>query len=346
MRILYGITANGNGHLARSGRLVSDLRSRGHDVSLVISGQPGRQLLNQDELEPYSRFEGFSFAESGGKMSALTTLLRSHPFKFAGDVLARVPPGPYDLTVTDFEPITGWYALLHRIPSVGLCHMYAFLYPGVPRPPARWYERVLFRWLAPARQQLGIHWFPYHHKVIPPFVEPPLDVPVDERAVLVYLPWEDPATYLPAISSRRDYRFVVYGAGDNGPELASGLPGGETLRFKPPDREGFQRDLDSVGTVIANAGFALAGEALAKGKRLGLKAYAGQIEQEHNASEAAALGLATVVDVVDEAGLSAVLDSAAPRALHFPYVAPRFIQWLEAGAPPFDQTWHERFWAP
>lgn len=355
MRILYGITANGNGHLARSGRVVEELRRRGHELTLVISGSPGRDLLGEERLRPYLRFDGFSFAEKGGKVSALSTVLASRPLRFLRDLARGIPPGPYDLAVTDFEPLVGWYALTRRIPSAGICHMYSFLYPGVPKPPARWFERLAFRWLAPAEVMLGIHWHPYHRLVVPPFVEASRGGPADPATALVYLPWENPALYLPALMAQTGYRFVVYG-GDERAETThrrflDARTAGAELVFKRPDPEGFQWDLDAAATVIANAGFALAGEALAKGKRLIMKPYAGQLEQEHNAREAERLGFAIRLEALDAAALAEALraarDSDATKAppLAFPAMLPRFIAWLEEGAPEPDEARHRDFWA-
>lgn len=359
MRILYGITANGNGHLARSGRVVEELRRRGHELTLVVSGSPGRELLGEERLRPYLRFDGFSFAENGGRVSALSTVLASRPLRFLADLAGGIPPGPYELAVTDFEPLVGWYALTRRIPSAGICHMYSFLYPGVPKPPARWFERLAFRWLAPADVMLGIHWHPYHRLVVPPFVEAPRGGPADPSTALVYLPWEDPAHYLPALMAQEGYRFVVYGGGERAEalyrEALKARSGGAELDFRRPGREGFQRDLDAAATVIANAGFALAGEALAKGKRLIMKPYAGQLEQEHNAREAERLGFALRLRALDAPSVAAALRAApAPGGaatsgappLKFPAMLPRFVDWLEKGAPKPDEARHRAFWAP
>lgn len=38
MRILFGIQLTGNGHINRSKRLISELRKRGHEVDVVVSG--------------------------------------------------------------------------------------------------------------------------------------------------------------------------------------------------------------------------------------------------------------------------------------------------------------------
>ncbi len=337
MKILYGITANGNGHLARSSRIARLLRERGHELCLVISGEPGKAIMDEEELKPFLRFDGFSFANAGGRVSPLATVFAARPLRFLYNAAHDIPKDSYDLAITDFEPAVAWHARLRRLRSVGLCHMYSFLYPGVPAPESRWYERFAFRWLAPAHIMLGIHWQPYHLNIIPPFVTPDDGEAAESDLVLVYLPWEQSSYYLPALQAVKGRRFIVYGQqeGEEG-----------HIQLKRQSRDGFQRDLKRCSAVIANAGFALAGEALSKGKRLILKPYAGQVEQEHNAREAERLGLASRISDIRPETLSALLEEPAPPALRFPDMTPRFIDWIESGAPAIDRHWHDKFWEP
>jgi len=333
MRILYGIMANGNGHLARSSRIVAALRQRGHDVEVVVSGAPGKTPFTDSLLAPYRRFDGFSFADKGGTMNMAATILAARPGLFLKNLFRDMPAGRFDLAVTDFEPLVGWYARLHRIPSVGLCHMYAYLYPEVPVPESSWYERLAYRWLAPADLPLGLHWFPYHRHVIPPFVEPVDCRAEDERKVLVYLPWDNPETFVPALSRIESHRFIVYGdrVGHDG-----------AIEFKKQDRASFQADLGSCATVLANAGFALASEALAHGKRLILKPYVGQPEQEHNAVLAEHLGVASRIIEIETETLRSLLGSPRLAAKTCSDPVPIFIRWLETGASSMDdQTYHD-----
>ncbi len=338
MKILYGITANGNGHLARSSRIVQRLRERGHELCLVISGQPGKAIMDEEALRPFLRFDGFSFANSGGRVSPLATALAARPLRFLKNIAQDIPRLPYDIAITDFEPAVAWYARLRRLRSVGICHMYSFLYPGVPTPKSRWYERFAFRWLAPADIMLGIHWQPYQLNIIPPFVTPAGGEKPEPNLALVYLPWEAPADYLPALRAIKGWRFIVYGARE-GAEADL-----EHIQIKSQSREGFQRDLNRCTAVLANAGFALAGEALSKGKRLILKPYAGQVEQEHNALEAERLRLASRIGPINPETLTSLLADEAIPPLRFPDMTPRFISWIESGAPAIDEFWHRKFW--
>lgn len=343
MRILYGITANGNGHLARSGRIVRELRARGHEVALVVSGEEGRSLLDARDLEPYVRLAGFRFArEAGGGVDLWRSVLASRPLRFLADLAAGLPRGPFDLAVTDYEPVVAWGALLRGIPSAGVCRMYAFTQPGVPAPPAAFLDRLGYRWLAPARVELGIHLHPYAPRIVPPFVPPRPEVPEEADLVLAYLPWEEPGPALRAMGGLGGLRFLAYGLASRAGDEA--VPPNVTLR--PEGRRAFLEDLARASGVLANAGFALAGEALSWGKRLVLRPLAGQPEQEHNARELEGLGLAASLRDWSAAELGRLL--AAPRrpGLGFPDPTPAFVAWLEAGAPDPGKApaWSAAFW--
>jgi uncharacterized protein (TIGR00661 family) len=196
-------------------------------------------------------------------------------------------------------------------------------------------EILAYRWLAPADLQLGLHWFPYHPRIIPPFVQP-LDITAeDERIVLVYLPWEDPQSYVAELTKMPLHRFIVYGA-------RSGAEG--NLMFKKQDRAGFQTDMESCATVIANAGFALASEALSHGKRLVLKPYAGQPEQEHNAELAESLGVATRISELRADAILPLLDRPRRAGKPFPDMVPLFVHWLERGAHELDADTYNHMW--
>jgi len=337
MKLLYGITANGNGHLSRSGRIVRMLRDRGHEVELIISGEPGKSIMDSTDLLPYRRFDGFSFVNKGGVMSAMETLFASKPGRFLKNLLCDMPRGDFDFAVTDYEPLTAWYARLRGIQSVGVCHMYAFIYPEVPVPASRWYEKILFRWLAPADLMLGTHWYPYHRHVIPPFV-PPVDTSnADEHLVLVYLPWEAPQSYMEVLKSIRTHRFIVYGSRTEPVKEGN-------LEIKPPSRDGFLADLGRCTSVMANAGFTLASEAASLGKRLLLKPYSGQVEQEHNALESERLGLATRAESITVPAVEAFLGKQKPSGLSVPDITPVFVSWLETKPRELDDITYQALW--
>ena len=77
-----------------------------------------------------------------------------------------------DLVVTDYEPITAWFARRRGLRSVGIGHLYAFAWPEVPRARGNLVTRRVMDWFAPASVPAGTHWDSFGAPVLPPTVDP------------------------------------------------------------------------------------------------------------------------------------------------------------------------------
>ena len=53
MNILYGVNATGNGHISRSRITISELKKRGHDVTVLFSGRNDEDFFDLDEFKPF-----------------------------------------------------------------------------------------------------------------------------------------------------------------------------------------------------------------------------------------------------------------------------------------------------
>jgi hypothetical protein len=103
-------------------------------------------------------------------------------------------------------------------------------------------------------------------------------------------------------------------------------------KVRPFSRSGFQRDLATAETVVANAGFELASEALHLGKTLVVSPLRGQMEQQANALACEQLGLAAII--------RRVTSDALRKALAVPTSPPRpvpdwlgeLVAWISRGA--------------
>jgi UDP:flavonoid glycosyltransferase YjiC (YdhE family) len=49
MNILYGVNATGNGHISRSRITISELKKRGHNVTVLFSGRKASPLFSKKE---------------------------------------------------------------------------------------------------------------------------------------------------------------------------------------------------------------------------------------------------------------------------------------------------------
>ena len=53
MNILYGVNATGNGHISRSRITISELKKRGHNVTVLFSGRKVKDFFDLEQFRPY-----------------------------------------------------------------------------------------------------------------------------------------------------------------------------------------------------------------------------------------------------------------------------------------------------
>ena len=86
MKILYGINATGNGHISRSRITISELKKRGHNVTVLFSGRKVKDFFDVEEFRPYIIKKGFTFVFKNGKLNVFKTLLNIDLIQFVRDV--------------------------------------------------------------------------------------------------------------------------------------------------------------------------------------------------------------------------------------------------------------------
>jgi len=329
VRILYGVQGTGNGHLSRSRELMRRLAAAGHEVLALVSGRPAGQLPELPEPRALLHREGLTFVTAEGRVRALATARRLAPRRFLRDLRALdAALGEFaepDLTITDFEPLTAWWARRRGRRALGVGHQYAFLH-AVPRPAGRWLSAGILRGFAPAAVPVGLHWNAFGAPLLPPIVPPLANAAdLDDDLALVYLPFETPQQIAAALrGAPSGRRFRVYGHGER--------PGEPGVDWRPFSREGFLADLRACGAVVCNAGFELPSEALELGRRLLVKPLAGQLEQEANALALVRLGLGRTLPRLDAAAVAAGLAGPRPAPRPWGDVAGRIAAWIDEGA--------------
>lgn len=338
MRILYGVQATGNGHITRARAMAKALADQGLDVDYLFSGRPADQFFDMEPFGDYRLRLGFSLDIRDGRLRTLGTLRQTAPRQFVREV-RELDLAPYDLVITDFEPITAWAARLRRKPSVGIGHQYAFRYP-VPRPSGSQHQRVLMRWMAPADIALGVHWHHFDAPLLPPIAPVPEPAqPSDPRLIVVYLPFEAPASIRELLAPIDGHEFAIYH-----PAADCAAKGDAQLRWHRPSRDGFQADLARCGGVICNAGFELASEALQLGVKLLVKPVRGQSEQQANAMALAQLGFAATMDTLDRRKVLNWLAAETVVRVRYPNVAAAVASWIAAGHDPDIQPLSAALW--
>lgn len=338
MRILYGVQSTGNGHITRARAMARALADQGLNVDYLFSGREADQFFDMEAFGSYRLCRGFTLAIENGRLNTLGTLRRIAPRRFLREI-RELDLEPYDLVLTDFEPVTAWAARLRRKPSIGIGHQYAFLYP-VPRPAGNYHQRLLMRWMAPANLALGLHWHHFDAPLLPPIApvaEPAPDR--DARLILVYLPFEAPQAIHNLLADFSDFQFTVYH-----PDAQSVPPAPAHIRWHLPNRDGFQAELIRCGGVICNAGFELPSESLQLGVKLLVKPVRGQSEQHANATALEQLGLAPAMTELDAVRVGAWLRNGQGARVRYPNVAAAVACWIAAGANPDIQPLSAALW--
>lgn len=335
MKILYGIQGTGNGHITRARVMAKAFKDRGVDVDYIFSGRPADQFFDMDIFGDYRCFEGLTFKTSQGQVQNFETFQQAHLLKMYKDIQA-LDVSMYDLIINDFEPITAWAGKLakhgKKVPVINISHQASFMHHKVPVKGMGWLDKQLVRYFAPADIHLGVHWYHFGETILPPFIEHSdiechnfNEAEQEQQDILVYLPFEDIKQIIDVLNGQHKQRFVVYH-----PEVTEEVEEA-AVRLKKPSRQGFLNDLQNCSGVIANAGFELSSEALTMGKKLLLKPLKGQFEQASNAETLRQMGLATVMDSLDDEAIDAWLLKGNNESINYPSDPTPVVDWLLAG---------------
>ena len=303
--------------------MASALAGRGVDVDYLFSGRPRSAFFAMDPFGPFAWRRGLTFVNEHGRVSYLKSVLRNDYLTFFRDVRTLDVAG-YDVILSDFEPVTAWAGRVRGRPVVSLGHQPAFDH-AVPVAQRDFRTMAVMRLFAPGSVRVGMHWAPFGAPILPPLID--LHGASAQRRrgkILVYLPFEDPEAVRVLLRPFLAHEFFVYAPGSAHRDEGN-------LRLRPTSLEGFRRDLSDCDGVIGNAGFELASECLALGKRLLVKPQGRQMEQASNALALRQLGYGASMERLDARRVGAWLDStAAPPRLHFPDVAGALVDWVLA----------------
>lgn len=329
MRVLYGVQATGNGHISRARAMGKYLQAEGIAVDFLFSGRPADQLFDMQQFGDYQVKTGLTFVTEQGHINYLKTALRAKPLELWRDIRA-LDCSPYDLVLTDFEPITAWAARVQKKRSVAFGHQYAFLHQ-IPQIHSNPLSRSIFKFFAPAQQQIGLHWHHFNQPILPPIVDlEPAANTADANKVLVYLPFEDQQQVIQWLQPLTQYQFYLYGPGLSKNQMGH-------IQCSGPCVDDFKRDLHQSSAVISNAGFELVSEALQLQKRILVKALLGQMEQQSNALALTQLQLGQSTSTLSSDTISHWLSSKIKNnKVHYVNVAQALAKWIRAGACPTE----------
>ena len=289
MNILYGVNATGNGHISRSRITISELKKRGHNVTVLFSGRKFKDFFDLEEFRPYIIKKGFTFVFKKGKLNVFKTLLNIDLIQFVRDVFNIKKE--YDVVVTDFEPISAYAARKLGIHCIGIGHQYSFL-KKIPKSFKMKLASLFFlRFYTPINSTISSHFYHFNQSILPPFIEKSLKnqnaVIVMKNTFLVYLAWEEQDQMISTLNTIKENEFIYYSSVDKEVQIGN-------VTLKPYSNKYFKEDLIACNGLITNAGFQLPAEAIYLGKKILCKPLTGQPEQEHNAKTLKRLQHATV----------------------------------------------------
>jgi uncharacterized protein (TIGR00661 family) len=330
MKILLGIQGTGNGHLSRCSALAEALQQHAVEVDYLVSGRPQELLFDMQAFPQWQWRKGLSFAVKNGQIDLLKTLKSNNWRQFWHDV-NTLDLSPYDLIVTDYEPVVAWAAKRQGKRCIGVGRQYAFYQP-TKTLHLPWFYNKLIKFFAPVSDVVGMHWVKDGQHTLPPIVHhrsEPSDVESDHY--LVYLPFESLLAVHRLLAQFPQYRFSVFHPEAKRQRLAG-------IDYYSPSRQRFAELFMQAEGVISNAGFETSSEALAYGKKLLVRPLAGQFEQIANARCLATLGLATQLEHLSVAGLQHWFANGEAHQCYWPDVASAVAHWLATGATtPVDE---------
>lgn len=337
MKILYGVQATGNGHIARARAMLPYLQQAGIDTDFVFSGAKPEMLFDMDCFGDARFLNGFTLSITDGKLNKINTIYKSNPIRFLRDV-QQLNVSDYDLVLTDFEPISAWAAKWRGIPSIGLANQYALRHSaGGMRIPLS--MKIAIAGFAPANQYIGLHWYPFHTHILPPITENvPNHTNPHGEFILVYLPSEDFNTTRTWLARFPDTTFHIYTATEKAYQV-------DNLHIFPLSRSAFLHDIQHCDGVLCNSGFGVCTEALLAGKKILTRPLRGQFEQHVNATLLAQKKRAVILTDFTDESMHNWLKTKNFKPMQFPNVAQAIVQWLlENRQEPITQL-SARLWA-
>lgn len=327
MRILYGVQATGNGHIARSREVVKELKKRGHEVSTIFSGREEDRFWGIEDFDPYQILRGFTFKTVNGKIKIIETAMQLDFSKFYKDISNLLNSDKeYDLVISDFEPITSRFAKKKNIPSINLSHQACFYYKNVPYKVLDFIPVNITKNFAKCDINIGIHWHHFNNEeIIPPIIPNNIESRTIQNKYLLYLPFEDIKSLTNILFQFENTNFFIY--------TYNKIPDMKNVFFRNFSREGFLNDLEESEGVVCNAGFELISEAIHLGKKLLVKPVGGQMEQTSNGKCIEILNLGLVAGYINEIILDVLLKTNPENFLkrEWPHTSKLFVDWLEEG---------------
>lgn len=328
MRILYGVQGTGNGHISRARELAKYFAIKNVCVDYLFTGRDQNSFFDMEIFGNYHYRRGLTFYNENGQVNYLKTFQNNNYLQFLADIF-HFDLEPYDLIITDFEPVSAWAARLSGKKVIGIGHQYAFGY-NIPLSAENFISKSVLRYFAPANISIGLHWDKFRSPILPPIIDTSLVMARRDEApnrkvknVLVYLPFEDQEFVQEVLATLQEYIFTIYS-----PDLNDHQKGNLILRKASHDM--FKSDLIKTDAVICGSGFELISECLHLGLPILTKPQGGQMEQQSNAMALQELKYATVIKELNPHKIESWCNRVVENNIQIklPNVAAYIVNWV------------------
>ncbi len=284
MKILYGVQGTGNGHITRSIKMITTLKSMGFEVDTLVSGSNYQINL---PFECKFNFKGFNFSfNKDGSINKFNTLIENDFYQFLKDT--KLDLKQYDTLITDFEPILAWSAKFKEREIWGIGNQYSFLSKNSPRPTKKdLIGETVLKWMAPVTNPIGIHFQRYDDFIELPIIRDDIIYGKleDFGHYTVYLPNVNLKELVNELNSFTKNRFHIF---SNTYYYNTEY---RNCRIYPLDKFMFQKSFLTSTGVITTGGFQTTSESLYCGKKLLVIPINNQYEQMCNGESLSRLGI-------------------------------------------------------
>jgi len=305
VKILYGISGEGNGHVTRSWAMIQRLK-KDHDIIAITNGQAFIYLKKrfkktkrtQDLHLAYKENKIAPFSTFGMNVINVFDLIKS--IKKIKNIIKNHKP---DLIINDFSALTNMMGLVHNIPIITIDNNQLVL-KAKPNIPGSW-------WWSKFKASLAIRlmvqtadfrfitsfFFPEVKSkrvmLVPPIIREEIKKikPSNKGHILVYQT-SDSNQELIDVLNKVNAKFLAYGFNRKGKK-------GNTT-FRPFSDKQFLKDLSKAKAVIMNGGFSLMTECIHLRKPVLSIPVKDQIEQMINAVYLQRMGLGKFIKDNDE----------------------------------------------
>ena len=332
MRIAYGVTTTGMGHLSRLLGLLPLFEANRHDLLLVVSG-PGRiptfvsRAIDRARVERYDGLEMIGDGKGGiSKRETLKSVTARFPGFFdelrrAHKSLSAFAP---DLIISDFDPITGSPFVAPGVLKIGIGNHPAQKLPAAQQVPGqtlqRWKVDFVYKlFTSGLDHELGCHFYPIDARCLPPILRPEIlsATPETRGHIVVYHSF---AHFFEPIRryAERHPEIPIFAYGYDAPPQRAP----ENIVFESDDTR-YVEDLASCDAFVGTAGFQSISEAIYLGKKVAVQPIERHYEQSWNADQAERHRLGRQI----RGSLDDALDQSVDLDLH-----QRLAAWYRDGA--------------